>query len=345
MRLLFSACLIYMHLYFSNSLVFVRKAQFSTQRHLLRVDAVVRCYVQAQTMMLLFFVSLMFASFSVLYEKLIYMRTERGINIYDCHFQKSNIVRILPDRISIHLIGIFCPFALRTICLYTYTLTHIKHTDTNLTINANGAHAKFTYVPKHFTISPNFIGKAGIGSAHALKLRFQRQNNTSLWPLLSNRFSVYEFFFRLVDTNFFVSEWFTIKMMEESVSGFICYIATKRGVFTHKFILTYVPAVLFCLLYLFSILNWPISSNASFTFAHILCAWPKTTKLYSFLKVCFECGDERILVDLFDIYFKVSLIFSTSMFLCIVQHLSSESLNMQRILIYLLRKWNILNSS
>lgn len=133
--------------------------------------------------------------------------------------------------------------------------------------------------------------------------------------------------------------------MEESVSGFICYIATKRGVFTHKFILTYVPAVLFCLLYLFSILNWPISSNASFTFAHILCAWPKTTKLYSFLKVCFECGDDRILVDLFDIYFKVSLIFSTPMFLCIVQHLSYESLNMERILIYLLRKWNILNSS
>lgn len=78
-------------------LVLFCKAQYFAKRHLLRVG----CYVRAQTMVLLFlFIGLLFASFSGLYEKLICMRVKRGINIYDCHFQKSNNARIFPTENS-----------------------------------------------------------------------------------------------------------------------------------------------------------------------------------------------------------------------------------------------------
>lgn len=53
-------------------------------------------------------------------------------------------------------------------------------------INDDDACAKFTYFPKHIRHSLwwQHIHKQN----YALKLRFQRQNNRSLWPILSNRF-------------------------------------------------------------------------------------------------------------------------------------------------------------
>lgn len=53
-------------------------------------------------------------------------------------------------------------------------------------INDDDACAKFTYFPKHIRhlLWWQHIHKQN----YALKLRFQRQNNRSLWPILSNRF-------------------------------------------------------------------------------------------------------------------------------------------------------------
>lgn len=133
-------------------------------------------------------------------------------------FEKSNNARIFRAReISIHSIYFFAASKITFLPLAQRGYVYHIH---SLAINANDACAKFTYFPKHFA---NFtISSIEREKAHTLKLRFQRQNNRSLWPMLPNRFRYF----------FWPIQFFAIEY-GESQNGFRWYFASKRRVCLH----------------------------------------------------------------------------------------------------------------
>lgn len=113
-------------------------------------------------------------------------RGRGGINIYDCHFERSNNARTFHQKIMPSRSIYFLPLEKSQFLPITIWMPIIQFRPSNADDNALRRRTLKIYI---FSKTFNMVEKKKKKYIEqALKLRFQRQNNRSLWPLLSNRF-------------------------------------------------------------------------------------------------------------------------------------------------------------
>lgn len=110
-----------------------------------------------------------------------------GINIYDFHFERSNNARKFYQKNNAQSFNLlFAAWKITIFFPITIWMPIIQFRPSNVDDNVLRRRTLKIYI---FSETFNMVEeKREKYWAEALKLRFQRQNNRSLWPLLSNRF-------------------------------------------------------------------------------------------------------------------------------------------------------------